>query len=211
MSRFVDPGKYRLILGGGGPGAEPSLIVRRVWLGDGGAYCCLGPDGGHPLHCTNITVLVAVQSIRILAPRDVIQEGSEVRVVCVAEGSKPAPDIRWFKTVAAGFSELRGAVSDRVWAYSTVTRRSELTLTVARDDHWSSYRCQATLAVCTVHRQWTPDVHLSLMQPWLQINSTKYTAGHLAHFRCVTSGSRPAAQVTWLLDGQSVGGSDDVS
>lgn len=42
-------------------------------------------------------MLVSVQSITVTAPPATVDEGSDVKVMCVTDGSKPAPEIVWVK------------------------------------------------------------------------------------------------------------------
>ena len=42
------------------------------------------------------------------------------------------------------------------------------------------------------------------MQPWLTSEHTKYSNGDIALFRCVTSGSKPAADITWFVHNQPI-------
>ena len=42
------------------------------------------------------------------------------------------------------------------------------------------------------------------MEPWLLPEYAQFTDGDTAVFRCITSGSRPAAKVTWFVNGDPV-------
>ena len=42
-------------------------------------------------------MIVPVQSIRLQYPAGGVDEGSKVKVICVTDGSKPAPEIYWVK------------------------------------------------------------------------------------------------------------------
>ena len=45
---------------------------------------------------------------------------------------------------------------------------------------------------------------VSPMQPWLTSDHTKYSNGDTGLFRCVTSGSRPAARIMWFVHNQPI-------
>nr|KAG5703248.1 hypothetical protein BaRGS_034159 [Batillaria attramentaria] len=54
------------------------------------------------LTCPSLTNQVAVHHVRLVVPQRTINQGSEVSVTCISDGSKPAPDINWARRGADG-------------------------------------------------------------------------------------------------------------
>ncbi|KAK7491946.1 hypothetical protein BaRGS_00016792 [Batillaria attramentaria] len=97
ISSTLDQSKYTIL---SGARMMASLMITDVTLQEDGVYRCLNADSFDVVFSTNVTVLVAVHHVRLIVPQRTINQGSEVSVTCISDGSKPAPDINWARRVA---------------------------------------------------------------------------------------------------------------
>ncbi|XP_024132453.1 cell adhesion molecule 1b isoform X1 [Oryzias melastigma] len=110
---------------------ELRVSLSNVSLSDEGRYVCqLYTDPPQEAYA-DITVLVPPGSPVIESREDVVSEGNETELTCIAIGSKPAASIRWMK----GEEELTGEMTveemyDRMF---TVTSRVRFSVTKEDD------------------------------------------------------------------------------
>ncbi|XP_036380401.1 cell adhesion molecule 1a isoform X1 [Megalops cyprinoides] len=109
---------------------ELRVSLSNVSLSDEGRYVCqLYTDPPQEAYA-EITVLVPPGNPIIESQEEVVNEGNETEMTCIAMGSKPASSIRWMK----GDKELQGKTEVQRTYDKMYTVTSRLTLTVTRED-----------------------------------------------------------------------------
>ncbi|KAJ8336431.1 hypothetical protein SKAU_G00376510 [Synaphobranchus kaupii] len=118
---------------------ELSITIGEVQLSDDGDYTCSIFTKPIRTARATVTVLGVPGKPQILTNDDVMQEGGSVTLICSSSGGKPAAKLRWSR----GEEELTGWTetvhSDE--GDKTFTVRSELQLTVSRDDNGAMITC----------------------------------------------------------------------
>ncbi|KAG7483559.1 hypothetical protein MATL_G00039690, partial [Megalops atlanticus] len=109
---------------------ELRVSLSNVSLSDEGRYVCqLYTDPPQEAYA-EITVLVPPGNPIIESQEEVVNEGNETEMTCIAMGSKPASTIRWMK----GDKELQGKTDVQRTYDKMYTVTSRLTFTVTRED-----------------------------------------------------------------------------
>ncbi|XP_029106829.1 cell adhesion molecule 1 isoform X1 [Scleropages formosus] len=109
---------------------ELRVSLSNVSLSDEGRYVCqLYTDPPQEAYA-DITVLVPPDNPIMKSREDIVSEGNETEITCIATGSKPASTIRWMK----GDKELQGKSEVQHTYDRMFTVISRLMLTVTRED-----------------------------------------------------------------------------
>ncbi|KAL4608678.1 cell adhesion molecule 1-like isoform X7 [Arapaima gigas] len=109
---------------------ELRVSLSNVSLSDEGRYVCqLYTDPPQEAYA-DITVLVPPDNPIIKSREEIVREGNETEITCIATGSKPASTIRWMK----GDKELQGKSEVQNTYDRMFTVVSRLTLTVTKED-----------------------------------------------------------------------------
>ncbi|KAI4888986.1 hypothetical protein NFI96_025953, partial [Prochilodus magdalenae] len=109
---------------------ELRVSLSNVSLSDEGRYVCqLYTDPPQEAYA-DITVLIPPGNPIIESREDIVSEGNETEITCMAMGSKPAATIRWMK----GDKELQGSSKVEVTYDRMYTVTSLLKFTVTKED-----------------------------------------------------------------------------
>lgn len=122
-------------------------------------------------------------------------EGTEVVLVCESGGGKPIPQVSWYN----GEQPLAGKASSFEDADRTGTGRSEVRLTVGRNDLSARLECRSTNEAVADPLSATVQLDVNLRPFATEITGaeTPVEEGSAVSLLCRTNGSRPAAVLTW--------------
>ncbi|XP_046406414.1 Down syndrome cell adhesion molecule-like protein Dscam2 [Ischnura elegans] len=194
-------GKYHML-----PSGE--LLIRNVDEGDKyRSYQCRAVNRltGSTLLSVDRARFMVIDTGITSAPRTmerqstaVVRKDHSVVLPCLAEGHPP-PAIRWFRQDR---HQLHGLEEDE-----RVFRVAEcLVILHAEEADAGRYVCVANNSAGAERVEVSLAVSSSPLAVSLHPRHAVVDAGHRAEFRCHVSGARPGASISWLKDGQPVGG-----
>ncbi|XP_043219995.1 nephrin-like [Amphibalanus amphitrite] len=131
-----------------------------------------------------------------------LQEDEPLELVCLSQGGRPAPRVRWFR----GSRLLDG--TDRSAGAGQVTNELRLP-PLGRSDLDTRLVCAASNN--NISQPAVNDVHLDIYFRPLSVEilgsaAAAFSAGKTYHLVCRTFGSRPAANITWWIGNRQLGG-----
>ncbi|XP_076325658.1 protein turtle homolog B-like isoform X2 [Tachypleus tridentatus] len=178
------------------------LQLDPVRLGDAGEYRCR--IDFHKARTINTVITLKI----IVPPADPLvlnEEGKEVRgtigpynegetvkLLCKSIGGKPRPSVTWWKEDVLLDDSYTFKPKDVVDNELTITK-------VKREDLMSVLTCKASNSNITVPGTVSVTLDLNLKPKTVKIQSLKrpLSANKEVELRCSSSGSRPAADITW--------------
>ncbi|XP_037072922.1 nephrin-like isoform X2 [Pollicipes pollicipes] len=127
------------------------------------------------------------------------REGQTATITCVTGGGSPSPNVTWWSG---------NALLDRSWqAAADGSVRNQLTLgPLTRDDLGAEFTCWATNHVLSPPRSTTLRMEMLLRPLSVALLGTNnpLSVGVTYLLTCQSTGSRPAAVITWWLGGRQL-------
>ncbi|XP_037077578.1 hemicentin-2-like [Pollicipes pollicipes] len=127
-------------------------------------------------------------------------EGTNLTLTCEAPGGKPPATVTWWNNTV----DMGGVASQVTSRAGTGVGKNVLRLRLGRHDLGARFECQATNAAVRTPLRST--VHLDMhVPPALVTLTTQHqpvVAGTRLVLTCTVRGARPAADVTWQVDGR---------
>ncbi|XP_016840806.1 nephrin isoform X1 [Nasonia vitripennis] len=163
----------------------------------------------------NLTVIVPPHKITILNENGVVQrssvgpyrEGDDLRLLCEVHGGKPTPTIGWYRN---GRPLSNESISDQ---REGVVRAEVALKNLGRKDVQTELSCNATNNNRSqpLSSSVRLDMHFSPLTVNIEGANRRLSAGKRHDLVCTTSGSRPPALVTWLMEEQKLPYSKDTT
>ncbi|XP_076325678.1 nephrin-like [Tachypleus tridentatus] len=134
---------------------------------------------------------------------ETVRSGDTLTLACTSRGGNPLAQLVWFK-------------NDKQidFSYTTSGRKStnKHTFIVDKSDNLAIYRCEASNIISS--QPTNALVKLSVLFPPSEVTVTgpkEAKPGETVKMTCSASGSNPAAEINWLVDGQHVQGANSVT
>uniref|UniRef100_A0A3P9LZL4 Cell adhesion molecule 1 n=1 Tax=Oryzias latipes TaxID=8090 RepID=A0A3P9LZL4_ORYLA len=175
---------------------ELRVSLSNVSLSDEGRYVCqLYTDPPQEAYA-DITVLVPPGSPVIESREDVVSEGNETELTCIAIGSKPAASIRWMK----GEEELTGEMTVEEMYDRMFTVTSRVRFSVTKEDDGLPVDCiidhpavKDLLAERHLEVLYKPEVKIVVTYP-----EGLTREGDNLDLTCIAEGKPHPHQINWL-------------
>uniref|UniRef100_A0A3P9HWF2 Cell adhesion molecule 1 n=1 Tax=Oryzias latipes TaxID=8090 RepID=A0A3P9HWF2_ORYLA len=175
---------------------ELRVSLSNVSLSDEGRYVCqLYTDPPQEAYA-DITVLVPPGSPVIESREDVVSEGNETELTCIAIGSKPAASIRWMK----GEEELTGEMTVEEMYDRMFTVTSRVKFSVTKEDDGLPVDCiidhpavKDLLAERHLEVLYKPEVKIVVTYP-----EGLTREGDNLDLTCIAEGKPHPHQINWL-------------
>uniref|UniRef100_A0A1A7YS51 Cell adhesion molecule 1 n=1 Tax=Iconisemion striatum TaxID=60296 RepID=A0A1A7YS51_9TELE len=175
---------------------ELRVSLSNVSLSDEGRYVCqLYTDPPQEAYA-DITVLVPPGSPVIESREDVVSEGNETELTCIAMGSKPAASIRWMK----GEEELTGETTAEEMYDRMFTVTSRVKFSVTKEDDGVPVDCiidhpavKDLLAQRHLEVLYKPEVKIVVTYP-----EGLTREGDNLDLTCIAEGKPHPHQINWL-------------
>uniref|UniRef100_A0A1A8JHJ0 Cell adhesion molecule 1b n=2 Tax=Nothobranchius TaxID=28779 RepID=A0A1A8JHJ0_NOTKU len=172
------------------------VSLSNVSLSDEGRYVCqLYTDPPQEAYA-DITVLVPPGSPVIESREDVVSEGNETELTCIAMGSKPAASIRWMK----GEEELTGETTAEEMYDRMFTVTSRVRFSVTKEDDGVPVDCiidhpavKDLLAQRHLEVLYKPEVKIVVTYP-----EGLTREGDNLDLTCIAEGKPRPHQIKWL-------------
>ncbi|XP_076094198.1 uncharacterized protein LOC143064890 isoform X1 [Mytilus galloprovincialis] len=182
-----------------------SLIIQSLTLQDDGTYRCYDVNAIQKKESFKVNILVKPTLIKLHPlPAGGIDEGSNPKLTCEADGGKPPPIFEWYITgPSLNITSLASANSDTTYSNGTGLRTSQVVLTVDRSMYKATVLCKTEITYFfVVQNNVSLNVNLFPGVPIFRGFNGIFDDGQTQTITCESTGSRPAANITWYMDGR---------
>ncbi|XP_063627872.1 neural cell adhesion molecule 1-like isoform X1 [Cydia splendana] len=187
--------------------ARPAaLTLDTVQLDDEGIYRCRVDFKNSPTRNFQIRLSVIVPPHQLIlydkSGRDVsgvvgpLEEGNELVLVCEVRGGRPAPTVLWLIDGSPAPQYIGEKTDTHV-----VVNRLELPH-IKRSHLNTTFKCRASNTNLVSPKERTVRLEMNLKPIRVEIQNKQVTLSSERYvgLKCVSEGSRPAAQLTWFKD-----------
>ncbi|XP_073950535.1 kin of IRRE-like protein 2 isoform X2 [Choristoneura fumiferana] len=187
--------------------ARPAaLTLDTVQLDDEGIYRCRVDFKNSPTRNFQIRLSVIVPPHQLIlydkSGRDVsgvvgpLEEGNELVLVCEVRGGRPAPTVLWLIDGTPAPQYIGEKTDTHV-----VVNRLELPH-IKRSNLNTTFKCRASNTNLVSPQEKTVRLEMNLKPVLVEIQNKQATLSseRYVNLKCVSEGSRPAAQLTWFKD-----------
>ncbi|XP_062622196.1 nephrin-like [Saccostrea cucullata] len=180
-----------------------SLSIHNLMLQDDGVYRCYDlTDAGIKQNFT-VNIFVRPTQFSVKGPVGTVNEGSVQTLTCRADAGIPPPFVRWHLlgpntngTTYTGFN------SDTKHPNGTILRVNTLRLQISREMYKGSIICDTSIQYYyQVQQTVVLDVNLAPLTPIFDGFTGLFDDGDSKPITCHSNGSRPAANIYWMLNG----------
>ncbi|XP_051153256.1 synaptogenesis protein syg-2 isoform X2 [Leptopilina boulardi] len=129
------------------------------------------------------------------------QEGGNMELKCLVSGGRPPPTVRWWR------GEVLLDSKDSPGEFPDLRRNTLLIPNLSRQDLHAVFTCQASNNNISQPVSASIGIEMHLRPLTVTILSSEHaplSADRKYDITCMTVGSRPAAKLTWFLDGKSL-------
>lgn len=192
---------------------ESVLSIERVRETDAGQYKCRIDFEKFPTknYVVNLSVTVPPQDVTIVnmnkmtlqsATLTPVMEGQPLQLICIAHGGKPAPQVLWWQNEILMDNQSDIILNNQVQNILHLDH-------VKRKHHGSILKCEAINGGNrnSLSKVVVINLHLRPLAVRLLGNNEVFSVGREYKITCETYGSRPPANITWLLKGTKIHGS----
>ncbi|XP_031784587.1 synaptogenesis protein syg-2 isoform X2 [Nasonia vitripennis] len=186
-----------------------NLRIDRVEKSDEGEYRCRVDFMKNPTRNSRIHLSVIIPPVKpniideqgkpVQSEAGPYVEGGDMRLTCLVTGGRPEPAVRWWRD-----RELLDAKDGPGDLQST--RRSTLVLkNLSRTHLHAKFTCQASNNNISLPVSTSVAIEMHLRPLNVSILTSEeapLSAGRKYEINCMTFGSRPAANLTWYMEGQ---------
>ncbi|XP_071037926.1 synaptogenesis protein syg-2-like [Parasteatoda tepidariorum] len=188
-----------------------SLTLEKVREDDAGDYRCrVDFKRGRTLSwLVKLNVIVPTNSL-VIKDKDnktlsetigPYKEGSSLTLICVAHGGHPLPSVTWWRSKSDLIDQSYEADETK-----ELVRNEMIIESLKREDLLTEYTCQASNTNLTAPITNLVKLDISLNPTDVRINAPQspISANERVEIMCVSKGSRPAAQISWWIDGKDL-------
>ncbi|XP_061175636.1 uncharacterized protein LOC133184563 [Saccostrea echinata] len=180
-----------------------SLSIHNLMLKDDGVYRCYDlTDAGIKQNFT-VNIFVRPTQFSVKGPGRTVNEGSIQTFTCKADGGIPPPFVRWHLLGPnTNGTTYTGRNSDTKYSNGTILRVNTLRLQISREMYKGSIICDTSIQYYyQVQQTIVLDVNLTPLTPIFDGFSGLFDDGDSKPISCHSNGSRPAANIFWMLNG----------